>query len=69
MVSLTGNYTRLQASCRMSQDIKYTSILVLGLGPTLFYNAQLVQRAFGIEADPVAYAIVKANKLLNSDTQ
>merc|ERR1712086_692826 len=36
------------------------------IGPTLFYAAQLVERAYGIEADPGAFAIVHANLMLNS---
>lgn len=35
------------------------------IGPTLFYAAQLVEEAFGVEADPVAFARVQTNLALN----
>lgn len=35
------------------------------IGPTLFYAAQLVEEAYGIEADPVAFAKVEMNLALN----
>lgn len=35
------------------------------IGPTLFYAAQLVDEAYGIEADPVAFAKVETNLALN----
>lgn len=37
------------------------------IGPTLFYAAQLVDEAYGIEADPVAFAHVEVNLALNKD--
>ena len=38
------------------------------IGPTLFYAAQLVDEAFGIEADPVAFAQVETNLALNKNS-
>lgn len=38
------------------------------IGPTLFFAAQLVDEAYGIEADPVAFARVETNLALNKDT-
>ena len=35
------------------------------IGPTLFFAAQMVKSAVGIEADPAAYAIVSYNAALN----
>lgn len=35
------------------------------IGPTLFFAAQMVDEAFGIEADPVAFARVETNLALN----
>lgn len=37
------------------------------VGTTLFYAAQMVDMAIGIEADPVAYALVSTNLALNND--
>lgn len=37
------------------------------IGPTLFYGAQLVTTSYGVEADPVAFASVTTNVLLNQD--
>lgn len=37
------------------------------IGPTLLYAAQLVDEAYGIEADPVAFAHVEVNLALNRD--
>ena len=37
------------------------------IGPTLFFAAQMTGSAFGIEADPVAYASVSATLHLNSE--
>ena len=37
------------------------------IGPTLFYGAQLVTTSYGVEADPVAFASVTINVLLNQD--
>lgn len=37
------------------------------IGPTLFFAAQLVDEAFGIEADPVAFAKVETNLALNHE--
>ena len=37
------------------------------IGPTLFYAAQLVDKSFGIEADPVAFASVSTTLKLNQD--
>ena len=38
------------------------------IGPTLFYAAQLVDEAYGIEADPVAFAQVETNLALNKNS-
>ena len=37
------------------------------IGPTLFYAAQLVDKSFGVEADPVAFASVSTTLKLNQD--
>lgn len=37
-------------------------------GPTLFFAGQLVEEAYGIEADPAAFAKVESNLALNKDT-
>ena len=37
------------------------------IGPTLFFASQLVDTAYGIEADPVAFAKVESNLALNMD--
>jgi hypothetical protein len=39
------------------------------IGPTLFYGSQLVgvERAFAIEADPVAFAVVRANLVMHQN--
>ena len=48
---------------------KQTTLVDFGtwIGPTILYGAQLSKRAFGIEADPVAFAEVSMNVNLNSD--
>lgn len=38
------------------------------IGPTLFFAAQLVNEAYGIEADPVAFADVETNLALNKNS-
>lgn len=37
------------------------------IGPTLFYAGQMVEEAYGIEADPIAFAKVETNLALNKD--
>lgn len=38
------------------------------IGPTLFFNAQMVERAYAIEADPAAFSVVSCNLVLNSNS-
>lgn len=44
-----------------------TTVIDFGswIGPTVLYHAQLSRRSYGIEADPVAYATLESNVLLN----
>lgn len=53
------NFFRHLSSCR------YYIGFGTWIGPTMFYAAQLVDEAYGMEADPVAFAKVETNLALN----